>query len=79
MVELSDASYVLGHSEFELNRLEAQARLIDPITRRFLLEAGIKPGMRVLDSEAGRAMWRRFGGEPRRFNRRGNWGRQIDT
>ena len=53
MVELSDASYVLGHSEFELNRLEAQARLIDPITRRFLLEAGIKPGMRVLDVGSG--------------------------
>ncbi|MEP7055196.1 MAG: methyltransferase domain-containing protein [Actinomycetota bacterium] len=45
--------YVLGHSDTELRRLESQARVIDPITRRFLLEAGVVPGMRVLDVGSG--------------------------
>jgi SAM-dependent methyltransferase len=45
--------YALGHSERELERLRVQARLVDPITRRFLLEAGIAPGMRVLDVGSG--------------------------
>jgi hypothetical protein len=30
-----DGSYVLGHSDRELERLNRQARLVDPITRRF--------------------------------------------
>jgi 2-polyprenyl-3-methyl-5-hydroxy-6-metoxy-1,4-benzoquinol methylase len=46
-------SYSLGHSEQELARLRVQARLIDPITRRFFVEAGIRPGMRVLDVGSG--------------------------
>ena len=46
-------SYVLGHSERELDRLGRQARLVDPITRRFLRAAGIAPGMRVLDVGSG--------------------------
>lgn len=46
-------AYVLGHSDRELDRLKAQARLIDPITQRFLREAGIVPGMRVLDVSSG--------------------------
>src|SRR3984893_14135333 len=45
--------YVLGHSDRELDRLDQQARLIDPITRRFLCAAGIVPGMRVLDVGSG--------------------------
>ena len=45
--------YVLGHSDEELKRLEAQARLLAPITERFLLEAGLVPGMRVLDMGSG--------------------------
>ena len=45
--------YVLGHSDRELDRLGAQANLIDPITRRFFIEAGILPGMRVLDVGTG--------------------------
>ncbi len=56
MGENADAptpTYALGHSERELERLSAQARLIDPITRRFFLEAGIVPGMRVLDVGSG--------------------------
>ena len=46
-------SYVLGHSDKELERLDAQARLIDPITRQSLVEAGITKGMRVLDIGSG--------------------------
>jgi SAM-dependent methyltransferase len=46
-------AYLLGHSERELHRLTRQARLVDPITRRFFREAGIEPGMRVLDIGSG--------------------------
>ena len=46
-------SYALGHSDRELRRLSVQARLVDPITRRFFAEAGIAPGMRVLDVGSG--------------------------
>lgn len=46
-------NYILGHSDRELDRLSAQSRLLDPITRRFLLEAGIIAGMRVLDVGTG--------------------------
>ncbi len=45
--------YALGHSDRELRRLSVQARLVDPITRRFFAEAGIAPGMRVLDVGSG--------------------------
>jgi 2-polyprenyl-3-methyl-5-hydroxy-6-metoxy-1,4-benzoquinol methylase len=45
--------YVLGHSDSELKRLTNQARLIDPITARFLFSAGIGQGMRVLDVGSG--------------------------
>ncbi len=46
-------AYVLGHSARELERLGTQARLIDPMTRRFFREAGIRPGLRVLDVGSG--------------------------
>ncbi len=46
-------SYLLGHDPGELRRLGAQARVIDPITRHFLLSAGLVPGMRVLDVGSG--------------------------
>jgi 2-polyprenyl-3-methyl-5-hydroxy-6-metoxy-1,4-benzoquinol methylase len=46
-------AYALGHSDGELERLRAQARLIDPITHRFFRDAGIIPGMRVLDVGSG--------------------------
>jgi 2-polyprenyl-3-methyl-5-hydroxy-6-metoxy-1,4-benzoquinol methylase len=46
-------AYVLGHSDAELRRLKTQARVIDPITRRFVTEAGVAPGMRVLDVGSG--------------------------
>jgi ubiquinone/menaquinone biosynthesis C-methylase UbiE len=45
--------YVLGHTDAELKRLATQALLIDPITRRFLVSAGIKKGMRILDVGSG--------------------------
>jgi SAM-dependent methyltransferase len=46
-------AYALGHSERELERLSAQARLIEPSTRQFFRDAGIAPGMRVLDVGSG--------------------------
>jgi SAM-dependent methyltransferase len=45
--------YVLGHSDRELERLSTQARLVDPITREFFVDAGIAPGMRILDVGSG--------------------------
>jgi SAM-dependent methyltransferase len=45
--------YVLGHSAHEMERLIAQARQIDPITRRFFVAAGVTAGMRVLDVGSG--------------------------
>lgn len=49
----TNRTYVLGHSDRELERLRVQARLIDPITRRFLRDGGLAPGMRVLDVGSG--------------------------
>jgi len=45
--------YALGHSDSELDRLIAQAKVIDPFTRQFLQEAGLSKGMRVLDVGSG--------------------------
>lgn len=45
--------YALGHSERELERLNAQAQAFEPLTRRLLLEAGLAPGMKVLDIGSG--------------------------
>jgi 2-polyprenyl-3-methyl-5-hydroxy-6-metoxy-1,4-benzoquinol methylase len=50
---MREDQYALGHAESELRRLATQARLIDPITRRFLDAAGIGTGMRVLDIGSG--------------------------
>jgi SAM-dependent methyltransferase len=46
-------AYSLGHSERELERLGVQARMIEPITRRYFVEAGVGRGMRVLDVGSG--------------------------
>ncbi len=46
-------SYGPGHADHELERLKVQARLIEPITRRWLVESGIEVGMRVLDVGSG--------------------------
>jgi SAM-dependent methyltransferase len=51
--EAQGPNYSLGHSDEELDRLSVQARLIEPITRRFLVEGGIAEGMRVLDVGSG--------------------------
>ena len=48
-----DAAYVLGHSSRELERLQSQARLVNPFTRRVFEEAGLQRGMRVLDVGSG--------------------------
>jgi SAM-dependent methyltransferase len=47
------AGYALGHSDREIGRLTAQARMFEPFTRRMLEEAGVSPGMRVLDVGSG--------------------------
>src|SRR3954469_20773985 len=46
-------AYVLGHADFEMERLQFQADVIEPITRRLIRECGIKPGMHVLDIGCG--------------------------
>src|SRR5262245_65624150 len=45
--------YALGHSTRELDRLSTQGRLLEPLTRQLFREAGIGPGMRVLDVGSG--------------------------
>ncbi|MFN0190893.1 MAG: class I SAM-dependent methyltransferase [Aestuariivirga sp.] len=45
--------YELGHSEREIRRLGTQARLVDPMTRRYFRDSGIVNGMRVLDIGSG--------------------------
>jgi SAM-dependent methyltransferase len=49
----AETIYVLGSSAHEHRRLMAQADRLAPFTRRFLLAAGIAPGMRVLDVGCG--------------------------
>ncbi|WP_157823852.1 class I SAM-dependent methyltransferase [Melittangium boletus] len=44
---------VWEYSGWGFDRLSAQSRLFEPLTERFLLEAGVRPGMRVLDVGAG--------------------------
>jgi SAM-dependent methyltransferase len=48
-----DATYVLGRSDWELERLIEQARLYEPFTADFFRDAGLAPGMRVLDVGCG--------------------------
>src|SRR5215470_6971693 len=50
---MDNPAYALGHSDGELERLRIQSRFVEPITRQFFLEAGIGPGMRVLDVGSG--------------------------
>ena len=51
----SDSGYQLGTGigEGEVTRLEAQGAAIAPATRMIFAEAGIRPGMRVLDLGCG--------------------------
>jgi SAM-dependent methyltransferase len=45
--------YPLGRSAREYGRLARQAELLRPTTQRLFVEAGIEPGMRVLDLGSG--------------------------
>jgi ubiquinone/menaquinone biosynthesis C-methylase UbiE len=49
----SNTSYRFGHSEEEIRRLVRQAQLYNPSTQRFLEQAGITAGMKVLDVGSG--------------------------
>ena len=48
-----EPEYALGHSDRELDRLTLQAKLFEPFTRQLYEEAGLGPGMRVLDVGCG--------------------------
>jgi SAM-dependent methyltransferase len=45
--------YVLGRSKEETARLQSQAAFVEPFTERLFRDAGITPGMRVLDIGSG--------------------------
>lgn len=49
----NDPTYALGRSEDEYQRLTEQAAFFRPLTERLFREAGISPGMRVLDVGSG--------------------------
>jgi ubiquinone/menaquinone biosynthesis C-methylase UbiE len=51
--ETPTPSYLLGSTEREHQRLIRQAAILDPITERFLRNAGIDHGQRVLDVGSG--------------------------
>jgi ubiquinone/menaquinone biosynthesis C-methylase UbiE len=48
-----DPLYLMGRSDHETARLQRQAQLYGPLTRRLLIEAGVGAGMRVLDVGSG--------------------------
>jgi ubiquinone/menaquinone biosynthesis C-methylase UbiE len=51
--EMTQARYILGHSQEEMRRLMLQATILRPFTERLLRNAEIGPGMRVLDLGCG--------------------------
>jgi len=50
---MSGGSHYAPGSEAELERLQLQARCLEGLTRRLIREAGVGPGMRVLDLGCG--------------------------
>ena len=52
-MKTESSDYVLGQSRAEYERLVRQGHYLEPMTRRVLAEAGIQPGMRVLDLGSG--------------------------
>ena len=50
---MTGTDYFLGHSEAEMRRLILQGEILRPATERLLREAGLAPGMRVLDVGCG--------------------------
>jgi SAM-dependent methyltransferase len=46
-------AYVLGHTASEMERLQFQAGIIEPVTRRLIRECGVASGMHVLDIGCG--------------------------
>jgi predicted O-methyltransferase YrrM len=49
----SAQQYVLGHDALEIERLQLQAAVIGPVTRRLIEQCGIGRGMNVLDIGCG--------------------------
>src|SRR5579871_1245816 len=49
----SEHRYVLGHDAPEIERLQLQAAVIGPVTRRLIDQSGIRAGMQVLDIGCG--------------------------
>ena len=62
-----EASYILGHSEAEILRLQTQANILRPITERLPRSAGIRLGMRVLDLGSGAGDVAMLAAEPHRI------------
>jgi ubiquinone/menaquinone biosynthesis C-methylase UbiE len=50
---MTNSNYVLGHSDFELQRLVRQAQILKPTSREYFQAAGMVAGMRVLDVGSG--------------------------
>jgi ubiquinone/menaquinone biosynthesis C-methylase UbiE len=50
---IAKTPYAVGHSEAELDRLASQSRFLGDLTEQLLRQAGLKPGMRVLDIGCG--------------------------
>jgi ubiquinone/menaquinone biosynthesis C-methylase UbiE len=53
VVGASLEDYILGNSTQEQRRLKLQAKFLEKWTEQYLLSAGLKPGMRVLDLGCG--------------------------
>src|SRR6476661_7066044 len=47
------STYVMGATEHERRRLSLQGSILNPLTDRFLRQAGLSVGMRVLDLGCG--------------------------